>query len=73
VNRAYAELGAHYRTAVVPARPRKPRDKSKVEVGVQIAQRWILARIRIGQVPPGVSISLGGASNDKISSFFSAE
>jgi transposase len=46
VNRAYAELGAHYGTAVVPARPRKPRDKAKVEVGVQIAQRWILARIR---------------------------
>jgi len=46
VNRTYAELGTHYRTAVVPARPRKPRDKSKVEVGVQIAQRWILARIR---------------------------
>lgn len=46
INRAYADLGAHYQTAVVPARPRKPRDKPKVEVGVQIAQRWILARLR---------------------------
>lgn len=31
---------------VFPARPRKPRDKPKVEVAVQVAQRWILARLR---------------------------
>jgi DNA replication protein DnaC len=30
----------------VPARPYKPRDKAKAEVAVQIAQRWILARLR---------------------------
>src|SRR5208283_2994513 len=29
-----------------PARPYKPRDKAKVEVGVQVVQRWILARLR---------------------------
>jgi transposase len=46
IARTYAELGRHYDTAVVPARPGKPRDKAKVEVGVQIAQRWILARLR---------------------------
>jgi len=46
INRAYSELGRHYRTAIVPARPRKPRDKAKVEVAVQVAQRWILARLR---------------------------
>ena len=46
ITRSYAELGQHYGTAIVPARPRKPRDKSKVEVAVQIAQRWILARLR---------------------------
>lgn len=46
VQRAYAELAAHYNTVVVPARPLRPRDKAKVEVAVQIAQRWILARIR---------------------------
>jgi transposase len=46
VNAAYAELAAHYGTAVIPARPKRPRDKAKVEVGVQIAQRWILARLR---------------------------
>jgi len=46
VTRTYAELGRHYGTAIVPARPAKPRDKAKVEVAVQIAQRWILARLR---------------------------
>ncbi len=46
VNRTYAEMAAHYGTAVIPARPRKPRDKAKVEVGVQVVQRWILARLR---------------------------
>ena len=44
--RTYAEMARHYGTAVVPARPRKPRDKAKVEVAVQIAQRWVLARMR---------------------------
>lgn len=46
VNRTYAELASHYGTAIVPARPRKPRDKAKVEVGVQVIERWILARLR---------------------------
>lgn len=46
IARTYAELGRHYGTAIVPARPAKPRDKAKVEVAVQIAQRWILARMR---------------------------
>jgi transposase len=46
VNRTYADLARHYGTAIVPARPYKPRDKAKVEVGVQIVGRWILARLR---------------------------
>lgn len=46
INRSYAELAVHYGTAVVPARPGKPRDKAKVEVAVQVVQRWILARLR---------------------------
>ena len=46
INATYAELGAHYGTAIVPARPRKPRDKAKVEGGVLIAQRWIVACLR---------------------------
>ncbi len=45
-NRSYAELAGHYQIAVVPARIKHPRDKAKVEIGVQIVQRWILARLR---------------------------
>ena len=46
VNRTYAEMAAHYDTAIVPARPRKPKDKAKVEGAVLIAERWIVARLR---------------------------
>ncbi|MBB2162802.1 IS21 family transposase [Gluconacetobacter sacchari] len=46
VNRTYAEMAMHYGSAILPARPYKPRDKAKVEVGVQVVQRWILARLR---------------------------
>jgi len=46
IQRTYADFARHYDSAVVPARPYKPRDKAKVEVAVQIAQRWILARLR---------------------------
>jgi transposase len=46
VNRTYAELAAHYDTAILPARPRKPRDKAKVEQAVLIVERWLLGRLR---------------------------
>jgi len=46
LQRTYEEWAAHYGTAILPARPAKPRDKAKVEVGIQVAQRWILARLR---------------------------
>ena len=46
VNRAYAEMATHYDTAIVPARPLRPRDKAKVEVAVQVATRWIIAKLR---------------------------
>lgn len=46
VNPSYQQLAAHYDTAIIPARPYKPKDKSKAEVGVQIIERWILARLR---------------------------
>lgn len=46
INRTYAALAEHYRAVVIPARARKPKDKAKVEVGVLIVQRWILARLR---------------------------
>jgi transposase len=46
LSRTYAEMLEHYDTAALPARPYKPRDKAKVEVGVQIVERWVLARLR---------------------------
>jgi transposase len=46
VNRTYTEMAAYYDTAVLPTRPRKPRDKAKVEAGVLIMERWILGRLR---------------------------
>lgn len=46
LNPTYTEMAAHYGVAIVPTRVAKPKDKSKVEVGVQIVERWILARLR---------------------------
>ena len=46
LNASYQQLAEHYQVAVVPARPYKPKDKAKAEVGVQIVERWILARLR---------------------------
>jgi transposase len=46
VHRTYAEMAAHYDTAVLPARPRRPRDKAKVEAAVRIVERWLLGRLR---------------------------
>jgi transposase len=46
INRTYADLAAHYGAVVLPARAAHPQDKPKVEVSVQIAQRWILAVLR---------------------------
>ena len=46
LNRTYRELGEHYGVAILPARPAKPRDKAKAETGVQVVERWILARLR---------------------------
>ena len=46
LNRTYLEMAQHYGVAVLPARPRKPRDKAKVESAVGVVQRWILAALR---------------------------
>ena len=46
IQHTYEEMAEHYGTTVLPARPKKPRDKAKVEGGVLIAQRWILACLR---------------------------
>ncbi|MDD5095089.1 MAG: IS21 family transposase [Dehalococcoidia bacterium] len=46
LNPTYADLAEHYGCAVLPARPAKPRDKATAEVGVLIAQIWLLAVLR---------------------------
>ncbi len=46
LNPTFAALAEHYDTTVLPTRVRKPRDKAKVEVAVQVVERWILARLR---------------------------
>ncbi|HLM96844.1 MAG TPA: IS21 family transposase [Acidimicrobiales bacterium] len=46
VNATYQEMAAHYDVAVIPTRSYKPRDKAKVEAGVLLAERWIMARLR---------------------------
>ena len=46
LNPSYQQWAEHYSVAVIPARPRKPKDKAKAEVAVQIVERWVLARLR---------------------------
>jgi len=46
LNPSYQEMAEYYGLAVIPTRVRKPRDKAKVEVGVQVVEHWILARLR---------------------------
>jgi transposase len=46
LQRTYDEFATHAGTTILPARPKKPRDKAKIEVAVQVAERWILARLR---------------------------
>jgi len=46
LNPSYAQLAAYYGVVVMPARPYKPKDKAKAEVGVQIVERWIMMRLR---------------------------
>ncbi len=46
INKTYEEMAVHYDTAVIPARSYRPKDKAKVENGVLVAQRWILAALR---------------------------
>ncbi len=46
LNPTYHDFAQHYGTVIIPARVRKPRDKAKVEAGVLIVERWILAALR---------------------------
>lgn len=46
INATYQQMASHYGIAVIPARVRAPRDKGKVENGVQQVERWVLAPLR---------------------------
>jgi transposase len=46
LNPTYRDLAEHYSTVILPARVKKPRDKAKVESGVLLVERWILAALR---------------------------
>lgn len=46
LNRTYRRLAQHYGFTILPARPRKPRDKAKAEFGVKLVEMWILACLR---------------------------
>ena len=46
INRSYQHMAEHFGCAILPTRPYKPKDKAKVEVGVQLVERWILMRLR---------------------------
>jgi len=46
INPTYLDMAQHYNTVIIPARVRRPKDKAKAEVGVQIVEQWILARLR---------------------------
>lgn len=71
LNPTYQDLAEHYGTAVIPARIRKPKDKAKAEVGVQVVTRWILARLRkrtffsLAELNEAISELLEWANNKK--------
>ncbi len=46
LNPTYHDMAVHYGTVIMPARVGRPKDKAKVEVAVQIVERWILATLR---------------------------
>ena len=46
LNATYQEMAQHYGVVIIPARPYKPRDKAKVEAGVQLVERWIIMALR---------------------------
>ncbi|MFZ4397757.1 MAG: IS21 family transposase [Kiritimatiellia bacterium] len=46
INPTYQDMASHYGTAIIPARPRRPRDKAKAESGVQVVEREVLAPLR---------------------------
>jgi transposase len=82
INRAYQDFAEYYQLAVLPARVRKPRDKAKVESGVLVVERWILARLGFGPhktqadpkfcMPP-ISVFYGDIKSGSFSAFASQD
>jgi len=67
INKVYQEMAEHYRTAVIPARVKAPKDKATVEGTVRIISTWILAALRNQQF---LSLrELNGAIREKLTSF----
>ena len=75
INESYAALAKHYNMAVAPARPYKPKDKSKAEQGVQGIQRWILAVLRhqtffsVDELNDAISLLLDKYNEKKVKRF----
>jgi transposase len=46
INPTYQDMAEHYGAAVIPTRVRHPRDKAKVESGVQVVEYWVIAPLR---------------------------
>lgn len=71
LNPTYQEMAEYYQVAVLPARDRRPRQKSTVENGVQNVERWVLAPLRnltffsLGEANRAVQ-KLAEALNEKI-------
>jgi transposase len=69
LNRTYSEMAEHYGTAIMPARPYKPRDKAKVENAVLLVERWILAALRhhrfvaLGELNDAIAVLLARLNN----------
>jgi transposase len=69
LNRTYSEMAEHYGTAIMPARPCKPRDKAKVENAVLLVERWILAALRhhrfvaLGELNDAIAVLLERLNN----------
>jgi transposase len=72
LNESYADMGRHYNVAIEPARPYKPQDKSKVELGVKAIQRWILMKLRhhtffsVDELNEQINLLLDGYNNKVI-------
>jgi transposase len=72
LNESYADMGRHYGVAIEPARPYKPQDKSKVELGVKAIQRWILMKLRhhtffsVDELNQQINVLLDGYNNKVI-------